>query len=73
MENNGIELNKLVLGIIGFDVDSEKDFKESLESFEKIYGVISLTLIQFFITNCTIDDFERLKLIASNYEVTNNF
>ena len=26
-----------------------------------------------FIKNCTIDEFERLKIIASNYEVTTNF
>lgn len=71
MEKNGIELNKLVLGIIGFD--SEKDFKESLESFENICGVDCLKFIQHFITNCTIDDFERLKLIATNYEVSTNF
>lgn len=26
-----------------------------------------------FLKNCTIDDFERIKLIATNYEVSTNF
>ena len=43
------------------------------EIFENDMSEDPSTLLEMFIINCTIDEFERLKIIASNFEVSTNF
>lgn len=65
-------LNTEILKVFGCSTQGLLiDSKTAINKFfqkEKPNGVILE-----FITNCTIDDFERLKLIATNYEVSTNF
>ena len=73
MTNNSEELNKSILRVFDYRVESTQSFNRSKAEFERDFNPVCLEVIKSFIANCTIDDFERLKLIASNYEVTNNF
>lgn len=70
------KLNSEILKVFGQTADSLNccdSYTGISEIFENDINKCPITLLEMFITNCTIDDFERLKLIASNYEVTNNF
>ena len=71
--NHARELNKGILKVFDYKVESSQSLDNSLDEFEKDFGQMSLAFLQCFISNCTINEFERLKIIASNFEVSTNF
>lgn len=70
------KLNSEILKVFGYTAYSLNccdSYTGISEIFENDMEEDPRTLLEMFILNCTIDEFERLKLIASNYEVTTNF
>ena len=68
--------SEILLNVFGQTADSLNCYDANTgisEIFENYMNECPSTLLEMFIINCTIDDFESLKLIATNYEVSTNF